>query len=69
LSPRGPAAVQARRRLAHLFGLRAETIAAILLTLKGYSILARRYAVNGGEIDLPKGPRHRVRRGQGAQRS
>ena len=42
----------ARRRSAHLFGLRAETIAAILLTLKGYSILARRYAANGGEIDL-----------------
>ncbi len=43
---------QARRRLAHLFGLKAETIAAIWLTLKGYSILARRYAANGGEIDL-----------------
>jgi len=42
----------ARRRIARLFGLKAETIAAILLTLKGYSILARRYAANGGEIDL-----------------
>jgi putative endonuclease len=41
-----------RRRGAHLFGLRAESIAAILLTLKGYRILARRYAVSGGEIDL-----------------
>ena len=43
---------QARRRGAHLYGLRAETIAAILLTVKGYSILARRYSAHGGEIDL-----------------
>jgi putative endonuclease len=42
----------ARRRTAHLFGLKAESVAAVLLTLKGYSILARRYAANGGEIDL-----------------
>jgi len=41
-----------RRRSAHAFGLRAETIAALLLRLKGYSILERRYAVMGGEIDL-----------------
>jgi len=47
-----PNEVRARRRVAHLFGLKAETIAAILLTLKGYSIVARRYAASGGEIDL-----------------
>ena len=47
-----PADVRARRRSAHLFGLKAETIAAILLTLKGYSILARRFAAHGGEVDL-----------------
>jgi putative endonuclease len=41
-----------RRRSAHLFGLRAESIAALLLRLKGYKILARRFVVNGGEIDL-----------------
>jgi putative endonuclease len=41
-----------RRRRAYLFGLNAETIAAALLRLKGYSILARRYVVSGGEIDL-----------------
>jgi putative endonuclease len=41
-----------RRRGAHLFGLKAESIAALLLQLKGYSILERRYAVSGGEIDL-----------------
>jgi putative endonuclease len=41
-----------RRRRAYLFGLNAETIAAALLRLKGYSILARRYGVSGGEIDL-----------------
>jgi putative endonuclease len=52
MSARRPGDVQAKRRVAHLFGLRAESIAAILLTLKGYSILARRYSVSGGEIDL-----------------
>ena len=40
------------RRGAHLFGLNAESIAALLLRLKGYTILARRFAVSGGEIDL-----------------
>ena len=44
--------VEARRRLAHLWGLKAETIAAIFLTLKGYSIVERRYSAHGGEIDL-----------------
>jgi putative endonuclease len=43
--------VKARRR-AHLFGLRAESIAALLLRLKGYQVLARRFAAAGGEIDL-----------------
>ena len=41
-----------RRRGAHLFGLKAESLAALLLRLKGYSILAQRYAVSGGEIDI-----------------
>ncbi len=41
-----------RRRGAYLFGLKAESLAAFLLRLKGYSILARRYAVAGGEIDI-----------------
>ena len=36
----------------HRFGLRAETLAALLLRLKGYRILARRYRAAGGEIDL-----------------
>ena len=40
------------RRRAHLFGLRAESIAALLLRLKGYHLLARRFAAAGGEIDL-----------------
>ena len=31
-----------RRRDAHLYGLKAESIAALLLRLKGYTILARR---------------------------
>ena len=43
--------VKARRR-AHLFGLRAESIAALLLRLKGYQTLDRRFASAGGEIDL-----------------
>ncbi|HEX9168591.1 MAG TPA: YraN family protein [Roseiarcus sp.] len=41
-----------RRRGAHLYGLKAESIAALMLRLKGYRILARRFVVNGGEIDL-----------------
>jgi len=41
-----------RRRGAHLFGLKAEQVAALVLRLKGYRILARRFAVSGGEIDL-----------------
>ena len=40
------------RRRAHRFGLRAESIAALLLQVKGYQILARRFAAAGGEIDL-----------------
>ncbi len=40
------------RRRAHLFGLRAETLAALLLRLKGYRVLARRFVVSGGEIDI-----------------
>ncbi len=42
----------AARRRAHLFGLRAESVAALLMRLKGYRVLARRFVVSGGEIDL-----------------
>jgi putative endonuclease len=41
-----------RRRGAHLYGLKAESIAALILRLKGYRILARRFVISGGEIDL-----------------
>jgi putative endonuclease len=41
-----------RRRGAHLYGIKAEQVAALLLRLKGYRILARRFVVSGGEIDL-----------------
>jgi putative endonuclease len=41
-----------RRRRAHDGGRRAEIFAALFLRLKGYRILARRYRINGGEIDL-----------------
>ena len=40
------------RRRAHVFGLRAEWIAAVWLIAKGYRVLARRFVVRGGEIDL-----------------
>jgi putative endonuclease len=44
---------QTQRRLgAHRFGLKAESIAALMLQVKGYRILARRFVVSGGEIDL-----------------
>jgi putative endonuclease len=41
-----------KRRAGHDFGLRAEFFAELLLRLKFYKILARRYRVNGGEIDI-----------------
>lgn len=42
----------AYRRAAYLWGLSAETRAALLLRLKGYRILDRRFRVPAGEIDL-----------------
>jgi len=42
-----------RRKIqAYRLGWRAETIAALLLRLKGYRIIARRYVTPVGEIDL-----------------
>ncbi|WDI32877.1 YraN family protein [Hyphococcus flavus] len=41
-----------RRRRAELSGRIAEWGAAILITLKGFAILARRYRVPAGEVDL-----------------
>jgi putative endonuclease len=52
VSGAGPTERTKRRRGAHLFGLKAESIAALMLRLKGYRILARRFVVSGGEIDL-----------------
>lgn len=52
MRPRPGRRARHRHRIAHAFGLRAERIAAAWLLLKGYRILARRYAVAGGEIDL-----------------
>jgi putative endonuclease len=40
------------RRARHLGGLRAETIATLWLRCKLYTILARRYRLRGGEIDI-----------------
>ncbi len=42
----------AGRRRAYLFGLRAEWVASLWLNAKGYRVLARRFVINGGEIDL-----------------
>ena len=47
-----PARPTAARRRAHIYGLRAEWVAALLLRLKGYQVLDRRFAAAGGEIDL-----------------
>ncbi|HEY1735758.1 MAG TPA: YraN family protein [Methylovirgula sp.] len=44
--------MQTKRRRALAGGLRAESLAASYLRLKGYRILARRYLIGGGEIDL-----------------
>ncbi len=42
----------AAKRRAHRWGLRAEWLAAAFLAMKGYRILARKFVVAGGEIDL-----------------
>lgn len=42
----------AERRRAHRLGLGAEWAALVYLRCKGYRILARRYQVRGGEIDV-----------------
>jgi putative endonuclease len=47
---RSTAAGSSRRAMAA--GQRAEFVAALYLRCKGYRILARRYCVRGGEIDL-----------------
>jgi putative endonuclease len=41
-----------KRRAAYIAGLRAETLATLLLRLKFYKILARRYSIREGEIDI-----------------
>lgn len=41
-----------RQKLAHKLGLRAERLAVMLLRMKGYRILATRYRVPVGEIDV-----------------
>lgn len=40
------------RRAAYRRGHLAEQVAAVFLIAKGFTILARRYAAHGGEIDL-----------------
>ncbi len=40
------------RRAAYAYGLHAETIAALWLKARLYTILARNYRVQGGEIDI-----------------
>lgn len=45
-------AVTARRRWAERRGRHSETLAALLLMLKGYRILGRRVKTHVGEIDL-----------------
>ena len=46
------AAPPRQRLVSHRRGLGGERLAALLLMVKGYRILARRYAALGGEIDL-----------------
>jgi putative endonuclease len=56
---------EARRLAAEKRGRRSETLAALLLRLKGYRILGRRVRTHAGEIDLiasdALGPRQRAR--------
>lgn len=48
----GPAGRRAKRRRSLLAGHGAEWAALLYLRAKGYRILARRYLVKGGEIDI-----------------
>jgi putative endonuclease len=41
-----------RQKHSQIYGVEAEWLAAVFLRLKGYRILARRFAAAGGEIDL-----------------
>lgn len=41
-----------RQKLAHRFGTQAERLAVLYLMAKGYKILATRYKVRAGEIDI-----------------
>ena len=45
-------AAQARRIGARAFGQRSESLAADYLAARGYSILARKFTIRGGEIDI-----------------
>ncbi len=47
-----PSGEDRQRSLAALFGADAERLSLLLLILKGYWPLARRYRAPGGEIDL-----------------
>lgn len=40
------------RKRAHGLGLLAQHVSVVLLRLKGYRVLARRYQIRGGEIDI-----------------
>jgi putative endonuclease len=44
--------MRAKRVKAYCSGLFAETLAALMLRLKGYAIIAKRYKTPVGEIDL-----------------
>lgn len=48
----GAPPARSARRAAYLRGHTAERLAALLLIAKGYTILARRHAGHGGEIDI-----------------
>lgn len=47
-----PSPTEARRRAAQAAGRRAERIAAWLLRLKGYSVLAQGFRLPVGEVDI-----------------
>ena len=40
------------RKKAHGAGILAECAAVVILRLKGYRVLSRRYHIRGGEIDI-----------------
>jgi putative endonuclease len=41
-----------KKHVARLYGIRAETLGGVMLTLKGYKVRERNFRIKGGEVDI-----------------